>query len=43
MLQSNTGTISVRAAVPNTATGKVTIYFNASAPAGTKIGWFVFG
>jgi len=35
--------LAVRAAVPNTSTGKVTIYFTESAPAGTKVGWFVFG
>jgi hypothetical protein len=42
-IQTNTGTIAVRAAVPNTATGKITIYFTASAPIGTKVAWFVFG
>jgi hypothetical protein len=42
-MQTNTGTIGVRAAVPNTATGKVTIYLTGTAPKGTKIAWFVFG
>lgn len=42
-IQTNTGTISVRAAVPNTSTGKITIYFTGSAPVGTKVAWFVFG
>lgn len=42
-LQTNTGTVAVRAAVPNTSTGKITIYFTASAPVGTKVAWFVFG
>jgi hypothetical protein len=43
LLQTDTGTIAVRAAVPHLATGKVTIYFNAAAPAGTKVAWFVLG
>jgi hypothetical protein len=43
MMQTNTGAIAVRAAVPNTATGKVTIFLTAPAPKGTKIAWFVFG
>lgn len=42
-LQTNTGTVAVRAAVPNPANGKVTIFLTANAPAGTKIAWFVFG
>ena len=42
-MQSNTGAIGVRAAVPNTATGKVTIYLTGTAPKGAKIAWFVFG
>jgi hypothetical protein len=42
-LQTNTGTVAVRAAVPNPANGKVTIFLGANAPAGTKIAWFVFG
>jgi hypothetical protein len=42
-MQTNTGAIGVRAAVPNPATGKVTIYLTATAPKGTKIAWFVFG
>jgi hypothetical protein len=42
-MQTNTGTIGVRAAVPNTATGKVTIFLTGTAPKGTKIAWFVFG
>ena len=33
----------MRAAVPNTSTGKITIYFTGSAPVGTKVAWFVFG
>jgi hypothetical protein len=42
-LQTNHGTLSVRAAVPNSSTGKIAIYFTASAPVGTKVAWFVFG
>jgi hypothetical protein len=42
-MQTNTGTIGVRAAVPNLATGKVTIYLTGTAPKDTKIAWFVFG
>jgi hypothetical protein len=42
-MQTNTGAIGVRAAVPNTATGTVTIYLTGTAPKGTKIAWFVFG
>jgi len=44
-LQSDTGaaTLAIHAAVPNTSTGKVTIYFTGSAPVGTKVAWFVFG
>ena len=42
-MQSNTGAIGVRAAVPNLATGKVTIYLTGTAPKGAKIAWFVFG
>jgi hypothetical protein len=42
-MQTNTGVIGVRAAVPNTATGKVTIYLTGTAPKGAKIAWFVFG
>ena len=42
-LQTNPGTVAVRAAVPDTANGKVTIYFTGSAPKNTKFAWFVFG
>ena len=42
-MQTNTGVIAVRAAVPNPATGKVTIYLTGTAPKGAKIAWFVFG
>ncbi len=42
-LQTDTGAIAVRAAVPDTANGKVTVYFTGSAPRGTKVAWFVFG
>ncbi len=42
-LQTNSGTLGVRAAVPSTSTGKVTIYFTGTAPVGTKVAWFVFG
>jgi hypothetical protein len=42
-LQTNLGTIAVRAAVPNPANGKVTIYLTGAAPSGTKVAWFVFG
>jgi len=42
-MQTNTGAIGVRAAVPNPATGKVTIYLTGTAPKGAKIAWFVFG
>jgi hypothetical protein len=42
-LQTNTGNVAVRAAVPNVANGKVTIFFTGSVPVGTKVAWFVFG
>jgi hypothetical protein len=42
-IQTNLGTVAVRAAVPNALTGKVTIYFTTSAPINTKVAWFVFG
>ncbi len=44
-LQTDTGaaTLAIHAAVPNTSTGKITIYFTGSAPVGTKVAWFVFG
>ena len=42
-VQTNLGTVGVRAAVPNPANGKVTIYLTGAAPAGTKVAWFVFG
>ena len=41
-VQSNTA-VGVRSAVPHPLTGKVTIHFNAIAPEGTKVAWFVFG
>ena len=43
--QTNLGTLSVRAAVPNTTTGKITIYLSGSVPASQSfsVGWFVFG
>ncbi|MGQ0831478.1 MAG: hypothetical protein ACT4OV_07360 [Microthrixaceae bacterium] len=41
-VQSNSP-VGVRAAVPEPAIGKVTIYFTAQAPAGTKVAWFVVG
>ncbi len=42
-LQNNVGNVGVRAAVPNTANGKITIFLTGSVPVGTKIAWFVFG
>jgi hypothetical protein len=44
-LASDTGavTLAIHAAVPNTSTGKVTIYFTGTAPVGTRVAWFVFG
>jgi hypothetical protein len=42
-LQTHTGTVAVQAAVPNASNGTVIIYFNAIAPIGTKVAWFVFG
>jgi hypothetical protein len=37
------GALAVKSAAPNTANGKITIYFTGSAPSGTKVAWFVFG
>ncbi len=44
-LQTDTGaaTLAIHAAVPNTSTGKITLYFTGSAPVSTKVAWFVFG
>jgi hypothetical protein len=42
-LQTVAGNVSVKAAIPNTATGKVTILFTGTVPVGTKVAWFVFG
>lgn len=42
-MQTNHSTLAVRAAVPDTANGKVNIYFTESAPVGAKVAWFVFG
>ena len=44
-LQTDSGaaTLAIHAAVPDVGTGKVTIYFTASAPKDTKAAWFVFG
>jgi hypothetical protein len=42
-MQTRTGAIGVQAAVPNPATGKVTIYLTGTAPKGAKIAWFVLG
>jgi len=42
-MQTNTATVAVKAAVPNTANGKLTIFLTGSAPVGTKVAWFVFG
>ncbi len=43
MLQANQDCWRSCAAVPNTTTGKITIYFTGSVPVGTKVAWFVFG
>jgi hypothetical protein len=40
-MQTNTPGVSVHAAVPNTAASSITIYFDTTAPAGTKVAWFV--
>jgi hypothetical protein len=40
-IQTNTPGVFVRAAVPDVAGSKVTIFFSATAPAGTKVAWFV--
>jgi len=40
-IQTNTPGVNVRAAVPNPAASTITIYFDATAPAGTKVAWFV--
>jgi hypothetical protein len=42
-LQTNVAGVAVRAVVPNPANGKMTIFLTASAPAATKVAWFVFG
>lgn len=40
-LQTNTPGVWVRAAVPDTASNTITVYFNTNAPAGAKVAWFV--
>jgi hypothetical protein len=42
-VQTDVGTVAVRAAVPHTTTGKITIHLTAQAPAGTEVAYFVFG
>jgi hypothetical protein len=42
MVQTNT-TVWVKAAVPATSTGKITIYLNAAPSAAITVAWFVFG
>jgi hypothetical protein len=37
------GNVAVKSVAPNTATGKITIYFTAAVPVGAKVAWFVFG
>jgi hypothetical protein len=41
VLQTDSGTISVRSAVPNPSTGNVTINLSGEAPAGTTVAWLV--
>src|SRR5262245_52568827 len=40
-LQTNAPGVYVRAAVPNPAASSISIYLNSTAPAGTKVAWFV--
>jgi hypothetical protein len=42
-LQLNSGTLAVRAVVPNASNGTATIYFTGAVPVGAKIAWFVIG
>jgi hypothetical protein len=40
-LQTNTTGLFIQGAVPNPAGSSITIYFSKTAPAGTKVAWFV--
>jgi hypothetical protein len=40
-MQTNTPGVSVQSAVPNPAASTITIHLNTTAPAGTKVAWFV--
>jgi len=40
-LQTDTPGLSIRSAVPSTGASTITIHFNQTAPAGTKVAWFV--
>jgi hypothetical protein len=42
MVQTNS-TVWVKAVVPSTATGKITIYLNAAPSTAITVAWFVFG
>lgn len=43
MLQTNSGTLAVRAVVPAPSTGKITIYLTGNAASSVTVAWFVFG
>jgi hypothetical protein len=40
-LQTHTTGLAIEAAVPNPGASSITIYFNKTAPLGTKVAWFV--
>ncbi|MCU1353333.1 MAG: hypothetical protein JWM05_2542 [Acidimicrobiales bacterium] len=40
-IQTNSGYVAVRAAVPNAVSGTVTVFFTGAAPIGTKVAWFL--
>jgi hypothetical protein len=40
-LQTNTAGLFIQGAVPNPAGSSITIYFSKTAPAGTRVAWFV--
>jgi len=41
-LQTNAGTVAVRAAVPDPAAGEITIYLTSAPTVVVQVGWFVF-
>jgi hypothetical protein len=40
-LQSKTAGLFIQGAVPNPGASSITIYFSKTAPAGTRVAWFV--